>query len=244
MRRLALAAACMILLFVPAIRADIVYDNGAPPPPPDKVSGNEMTHWIQADEFVLPTDTTITGIHFWAWTPAPGPYFDGSVTWQIYDNNGTQPGNLLSWGNVMIPNATPTGKANSGFANSPEYVLDFNITPFAASAGTEYWLGLHNGPLTDKAKRGLRSGFYWETTTVVTQNPLLSNPQEQVVGDTTWSDQYPLEHAFSLIGTVDSVPAVPEPSAIILMLTVLGGVAVLARRRWHAAESRSAFSVK
>ena len=41
-----------------------------------------------------------------------------------------------------------------------EYFYSFSITPFTAVAGTTYWLGLHNGPLTSNSYD--TPDFFWE----------------------------------------------------------------------------------
>ena len=56
------AVAVTLALTSPEAFATLIYDNGGP----NKVSGNEMTCCIQADDFTLTAlTTTITDVRFW-----------------------------------------------------------------------------------------------------------------------------------------------------------------------------------
>ena len=47
----------------------IIYDNGGP----DQQNGNEMTEWIQAEDFNLSADSTLTSVNFWDIEAPGGP---------------------------------------------------------------------------------------------------------------------------------------------------------------------------
>src|ERR1035437_5094207 len=132
--------------------ASVVFDNGGP----NQLSGNEMTAWIQAQSFSLATTDTVQAVQFWA-VAATGSY-TGSITYSIYNNNAGVPGIILASGSAS-PVAVPTG---GGCCDGlTEYLLDFNLASgFTATAGTTYWLGLHNGPPSTTS----RLDFYWEDT--------------------------------------------------------------------------------
>jgi hypothetical protein len=207
-----LALALVVALGTSA-RAATIYNNGAP----DGSNGNEMTQWIQAEDFVLAGDALLTDITFWAFSfEDPGGY-TGNITWRIYADDGLgdpDETNILASGNVV---PTRTFDHVSAFGNSYQY--DFSISPLLLSGGTTYWLGLHNGPLgTDD-----RLEFYWETTLA---NLTLRGHEDVTPFDAGgWLDNG-LEHAFVLQGR--EVAAVPEPATLLLLG---GGLAAAAMRR-------------
>lgn len=192
-------ALVLALLCAPAHAVPFVYNNGAP----NQSNGNEMTQWIQAEDFVLAAPTTVTGVRFWDVSGA----YQGSIVWQIYANNGNQPGSLLASGSVS-PTRSATG--NSLFFGN-EFQNDFALS-VALTSGT-YWLGLHNGPLTTTT----REEFYWETTNGNTTST--ANEDNAPFGDNVWFNNGQ-EHAFILSGATELQP-VPEPSSMLLLGTGL-----------------------
>src|SRR5512139_40180 len=128
--------------------AAVLYDNGAP----NQLNGNEMTQWIQTEDFTLTAAATITDIHFWS---VDSGLADGTITWQIYSDNAGLPNVILASGNTAV---TRTATGNVLFFGT-EFANDFNIAALSLGAGT-YHLGLHNGALSVTN----RSEFYWETT--------------------------------------------------------------------------------
>src|SRR5437764_11911558 len=101
--RIVLAMFAVVLLASAFAYADnIIYNNGAP----NQQNGNEMTEWVQSEDFTLGQSTDVTDIHFW---DIEGAYA-GSITWWITgDANGAPDfNNVLGTGNVS-PTHTPTG---------------------------------------------------------------------------------------------------------------------------------------
>jgi hypothetical protein len=190
----------------------IIYDNGGP----NQQNGNEMTEWVQTEDFTLNQSTNVTDIHFWDIEAAPG--YAGSITWWITGDTG---------GNPDFNNILGTGSANPTRVNTQcgvlgiycEYSNDWNINPIALQAGVMYHLALHNGPVTDFT----RSEFYWETTNLNgTQTGLECDLGGACYNN--WSNNGQ-EHAFYLTG------GIPEPGTLVLMGTgLLGGLASLRRR--------------
>lgn len=190
-------------------QAGVVYNNGSP----NQAGGNEMTAWIQSEDFILTSATTITGVLFWSFDVGLA---DGSVSWLIYSDSAGTPGAVIGSGNTNAITRT----AGAPLLTGTEYMNEFFITPTALTAGT-YHLGLHNGTLGVTT----RSEFYWETTGVQ-------------IGSFGWEDIAPFgvngwnnnsgEHAFLLTSDERTVP---EPGSIALLGIAAGVGLSLARRR-------------
>ena len=145
-----IGCAAALLLAVSSVHAGLIYDNGAP----DASNGNEMTNWIQAEDFTLGAAATVTDVRFWAiGIQEPGSY-QGSITWSLYADAAGQPGGLL-YRNLVTPSRMFDHAVDFGSS----YQYDFSVGSLNLAAGT-YWLGLHNGPLSTTDRLDL----YWETT--------------------------------------------------------------------------------
>jgi len=206
------------LLSISALTASpVVLTNG----PASLGSGSEMTAWIQAENFSLPTNTLIDGVIFRAFIATFGAGYSGSVAYQIYSNSAGLPGSLLLSGTAN-PIPVATGAVGVSSSVYPEFILSFGITPFLATAGTQYWLGLHNGPLSLQT----RDEFYWEGA--------LPNTGNQPTGlgdpapfDGNFSLEALTDHAFQLTGT-----EVPEPSTVPMIAVGLLAIAASRRSSW------------
>ncbi len=183
--------------------AAAVYNNGAP----DHVSGNEMTQWIQTEDFTLTSSETIGAVKFWDFQNSNS--YNGSISWFVYADNSGLPGSVLDEGNVAATR-TRTGKMVLG--SYTEYVNNFSTGNITLGPGT-YHLGLHNGMLSDPA----RAEFYWETTYA---NGTPSGIEMNLENGNTWNYNGQ-EHAFELLGTAATAP---EPGSLLLL--GLGGIAL------------------
>jgi hypothetical protein len=186
-----------------AAQADLLYDNGGP----DLENGNEMNNWLQTENFVVGTTSTVESIHFW--TIENGTW-DGTLDWWIFFDNGSgQPGALHSAGAAMNINRVATG--NVALGAYTEYEWTFDIDPSVVAGGVPYYLGLRSAG---------SNGMYWETTNSGNA-PFGWESQGGTMNN--WFNNGE-EHGFQINGTV-----VPEPATFV----AIGGLAALAllRRR-------------
>lgn len=176
--------------FAPTAAAAIIVDNG----PPDQLDGQEMSSFVQAQDFTLAASTTLSRIRFWT---IEGPTsFLGSVTWAIYtDIAGTLGGQLAA--GAQAP-AVRTATGNPGFSSLEEFVyeIDLGVT---LGPGT-YWVSLHNGPESSITALD----FFWGTTAGNSTNPGL----EFALPGGPWLSNG-AEHAFQIL-----TAEVPEPATI------------------------------
>ena len=171
----------------------IIYDNGGP----NQQDGNEMTEWIQAEDFNLSADSTLMIVNFWDIEAPGGAAYQGEIDWTLYADAGGTPGAAFASGTAAGVDVTRTFIQCCVLGLFDEYSNTFNISPgVALTAGTTYWLGLHNGPLTFTT----RSEFYWETTNF---NGTFTGHEDQAPFDGVWFDNAQ-EHAFNLEGTTST----------------------------------------
>src|ERR1700722_4085200 len=112
----------------------VIYNNGAPN---HNSFANNITFFIGAEDFTLSSTQTINAARIWVY----GPGYSGSIHWTIYANASNQPGNILA-SDTSKATLTSTGFVSAeGFA---EYIVDFSIDAFTATAGTTYWLGVQD----------------------------------------------------------------------------------------------------
>jgi hypothetical protein len=206
-----------VLGVVASAGAAPLYVNGAP----TDASGNEMTSYVQAEDFQLASASTLTGVRVWGFYFGDlGRGYLGSLSWQVYADASNQPGYLLYSG-VATPELT--GGASNCCDGIP-LQMDFALPSIDLVAGT-YWLGLHNGPMNEVATEY----FYWQTSADNDTGRGFEQPAP--FGNTPWVGNN-LEHAFELEGFIQSESqgeAVPEPATWIL--AGLGVAAGCVRKR-------------
>lgn len=113
-----------------------VYDNGDADINTD--SGNELTQWIQADDFELALSTEIAGAEF-DWFTFVGLSWTGVVNWYVYLDNAGSPGAVHASGSGSSIVTNPLGHTTWVWYNT---CFDFGQV-VTVNAGQRYWLGLH-----------------------------------------------------------------------------------------------------
>jgi len=206
------AFALMLLLGTFAHAANIVYNNGGP----NQQNGNEMTEWIQTEDFTLGSTQTITDIHFW---DIDENTYLGSISWWITGDNLGNP----DFGNILASGSANAARAATGncVAFGCEFTNDWNISPLTLAPGL-YHLALHNGDVavTD------REEFYWETTNPNgTTTGLECNLQNGACYNNWFNNGQ--EHAFYLTGGTTT----PEPGTLALLGSSVVGLAGVLRRK-------------
>jgi hypothetical protein len=140
-------------LLAAGARADVLLTNGSP----NTITGDLMTAYIEANSFSLPSGATISGVNFETLIMQPQT-FQSTVTYFLYADNSGSPGTQLATGNVAVDTAD-LGPAL--LVNFEAFGIDFSLaTPFSAAAGTTYWLGLYDGPITTT-----NGNAYWAVST-------------------------------------------------------------------------------
>lgn len=185
--------------------AATVYDNGAPvatcfPVCPELTSGTG--HGI----FTLLTDTIVTDIRMWTLqTPAPPTVYNGgSLTWQIFADNGGVEGALI-FSNTFQLSQTPHGQVSVAGLTLDEFENNFSVPnlTFHVTSPQSYFLDI-----TDTSGKDA-FGIFW------------SNSDENLL-------------AFQLMGSSTDVPPGPDPSApepsTVLLLSAGSAACVAARR--------------
>jgi hypothetical protein len=202
----------LFVLLTSSAGASVVFDGGTPL---GTIDASNITSFIFAEHFTLPQNTNIAGVNFWSVETPTG--YSGSIYYGIYSDVSGAPnlGPPTIEGFSQGSNLTRTFVANiqSGF---DMYLYTFDIAPFIATSGTQYWLGLHNGPTTNMTD----NGFYWESHNTTEDNIRYLDTLPGV-GD-AWDIRTNGLLAFQLTG--DTQTAVPEPSTYILLSIALGVV--------------------
>jgi hypothetical protein len=200
-------------------QAAIIFDGGAP----NLASGNEVTGWVQAEDFILGATQQVTAANFWT-IEQPGQW-DGTLSYFLFaDNRGAPASAFFASGQGANVTKQATGNSALGLT---EYAYSFDLAnPVNLLASTRYWFGLHLS--TDFN----RDGIYWETT----GSGFDLSGQESSGG--TFDNWFgnSAQHAFYLTGNAE---AIPTPA----LLPGLIGMGVTAIRKRKAAAAESANKV-
>ncbi len=171
-----------------------IYDNGGD----NYANGNEMTNWLQAEDFTLANAATVGNVTFSILDTIVGnnlANFDGRVEWYIYSDGGGFPGGLIASG--LGTNVVTSFDQNNGIWDFWDASFDLDAAQNLAAGN--YWLGLHlnnNGCAT-------RDDLYWGTTNA--NGTTAGNEQTNCGGG--WSNNAQ-EHSFALFGSSDCLTMV------------------------------------
>jgi len=137
---------------------EVIYDNGSPTETSDAF---EITGYIEADDFTLSAAATWTGLFFWD-LESPGALgYQGEIDWVLYYDAGGKPGAIFATGAAKGEQVTRTFLQGNVAGHYDQYSNSMIISPgVTLSAGTTYWLALHNGPFTFTTW----ADFYWQTS--------------------------------------------------------------------------------
>ena len=188
-----IAGAAIAICVAQSSYAAAIYDNG----PPDQQFGTQMSEFQVAENFTLAQNSNITNIRFWTIQDNRSDY-SGSVYWAIYSNLGGQPGALVQGGVTASVAEAATG-VTEVIPGYDQYVIDIAVA-FALTSG-DYWLGLHNGPLTSTDP----TEMLWQATGV--QVGSFGEYYDPAFG---WTDTGN-ESAFLLDGSPVEPPPPPPP---------------------------------
>lgn len=209
---LAVAAACAGLS---SAHADTLYTQAFAETANGGYFASTPSSFLQFDSFVLSASATVTSVGWWGvdlnelLIGATPPYYPSSFTIAIHADNGGAPGALLSFTTV----GSGANAVNTGIDLMGLQLFSFSgtlATPFAATAGTRYWLGISDP--TDNA------GWFWASGS----GP--DNQHASLIGGALSVNADDM--SFTVIGS-----PVPEPTTAGLLLMGLAGLAAGRLRR-------------
>ena len=115
--RAILVLAAVTLMATGASAQTVVYSNGVP----NDDGGNEMSYWLQAEDFTFSAPTAFDGVRFW--TIEWGTTYSGNgFEWFLYADGGGTPGSLLFSG-LANPVRTAPGRRPVRKRSVPEPAL-------------------------------------------------------------------------------------------------------------------------
>jgi hypothetical protein len=206
--------AVLFLIVVAAVIAPawggVIVDNGVP-------SGFTftLTPSVQAEDFTLAQPSTVTGLGFYALERLNG--YAGSIYWSIRGNDSARPSAVeIAGDTTSAVTRTLTGFIDWDHKGAAEGIYSIDIDPLALDPG-DYWLILHNGPLSHDVADGFPGFLLWEGTRGPAGAVGVEDPSPF---DAAWQQSVG-ERSFQLVG-------VPEPGTA---LALSGALIITVGRR-------------
>src|SRR4051812_32049197 len=196
--RFLVATAILALSAEAGAQTSAVYDNG----PPNLLNGFEITHWKQANPLTITTSVVLARVLFWDVEASSS--FQSQAYWEIRRDNAGSPGAVILSGTSTDLTHVATGRRAFVY---PEFVNNFGLPSISLTPGN-YWLVLHNGPLSNNVTRDI----FWETTT--SANLAVSMSDAAPFANNWQTDGTVSQMAFQLIGILESArPRITSISA-------------------------------
>lgn len=191
--------AFVLVSAVSLVHGAIVFDNGRYVQA--TLVGNDVQRWLQADDFVLSEDASLTGVHFWT-LEEHSSVWDGTLEYYIFDDNNASPGAVIASGDGQSIQKISTGVHTPGAA---EYEYSFDLEGSVdLSSNNTYWLGLH------LSADYPAEGTYWSCWWSPTVSNLYPGAYESASGSMDNWVETNVDRAFYLVG-------IPEPATVLLL---------------------------
>jgi hypothetical protein len=207
---LALAVAAFCLLGTPA-SADVLYDNNLV-----KDNIGTIGYWgiyynyVVSDSFTLKETSTLTGVNLGLWIAAS--YTPSELSWRISDSHWDTQTNDDHGTQAFLTDVTYLRKGSVTINNNiPDvYFASFSLPHVVVGPGTHF--------LTLDWGYGKQGSLYWD----VSNGPSVAYQDGYALKD--WGGYLGSNsNLFQILGTTDT-SAVPEPSGLLILGTLLAGL--------------------
>ena len=198
---------CAVVIAIGALstaQGAVLVNNGTP----NTTSGDQMSVFRVAENFMLGAASNITSINFWTLLNTPADY-SGSISWIIYNDAAGTPGGVVASGSTAAA-AVATG-VNDVIGTLDQYAI--GLTGLAVSLGAgNYFLGLQDAtPGSDINPPDM----LWAGT-----SGGVAPVGQYLDPDFGWTAT-DVEHAFQIsgdgVGVPPPPPGVPEPTTLALL---------------------------